>query len=91
MAREIKYGLNTVGNFRLLLFATGSYACTCSVCGCSFTGDKRARQCLGCAIRLVEEKLTTTNKQSTQCPNCDGVVVPIPTGAMCPECYYDKL
>lgn len=34
---------------------------------------------------------TTTNKQSTPCPNCDKVVVPIVTGRICPSCYYDKL
>ena len=74
MAREIKYGLNTAGNFRLLLFATGSYNCTCSICKSEFLGDKRAQQCLGCAIKLVEEKLTSTNKSSTKFPKIEEVL-----------------
>ncbi len=55
MTREIKYGLNSVGNFRLLNFATGGYSCKCAVCGTEFFGDKRATMCLGCAIEIVEK------------------------------------
>jgi len=52
--KEIEYGLKVVGNFRLLNFATGAYMCKCLVCGKEFTGDKRAIQCLGCAIKAAE-------------------------------------
>jgi len=52
---EIKYKLNSVENFRLYGFATGSYNCTCSDCGNGFLGDKRAFQCLECAIKGAEE------------------------------------
>ena len=61
MAREITYRLDAVKNFRLLNFATGSYSCTCSICGDHFIGDKRAVMCLGCAIKAAEEKFTSNN------------------------------
>lgn len=60
MAHEIEYGLNTVGHFRLLNFATGGYRCTCSVCGKEFTGDKYARWCLACALKAAEENCHST-------------------------------
>lgn len=50
-----------VKKFRILVYATGDYVCTCSVCGSAFVGDKRAVMCLPCVIKLVEEKFTTTN------------------------------
>lgn len=56
MPREIEYREDFVGNFRLLNFATGSYACTCCICGEHFVGDKRAVQCLSCALKTVKEK-----------------------------------
>ena len=72
MAHEIEYGLNTVSNFRLLNFATGSYTCKCCMCGKEFVGDKRATVCLACALKTVEEKFTSTNKQSVPpCSYCD--------------------
>ena len=46
---------SSYSNFRLLNFATGNYHCKCSVCGETFTGDKRAVQCLRCAFKAVEQ------------------------------------
>jgi len=51
----IEYGLNSASNFRLFNFATGSYTCKCVYCGCDFIGDKRACQCLECAIKQAEK------------------------------------
>lgn len=51
----IVYTEDLVGNFRLLNFATGSYNCTCCICGENFIGDKRAAQCLSCALKAVDE------------------------------------
>jgi len=53
---EIKYNLNTAGNFKLLGYATGCYSGKCLICGEKFIGDKRAMQCLGCAIKAVESR-----------------------------------
>lgn len=55
MAREIVYDNNSAENFRLFNFATGSYCCRCSVCGREFYGDKRAVQCLACALNFAEQ------------------------------------
>ena len=55
MAREITYRENMVGNFRLGLFATGSYMCLCRKCGLQYIGDKRSMWCLKCAIDTMEE------------------------------------
>jgi len=55
MDREIKYNLDFVGNFRLGYFATGSYMCTCAICGKPFTGDKRSVHCLSCSLGLQED------------------------------------
>lgn len=62
MNSKIKYGLDSVSNFHLLGFATGSYKNTCNDCGEEFFGDKRSTQCLECAIstshlaiKMVEE------------------------------------
>jgi hypothetical protein len=55
MSKEIEYGLNSASNFRLLNFATGSYNCICLICHKEFIGDKRACQCLSCALKQVEE------------------------------------
>ena len=73
MAREIKYECNKVGNFRLYNFATGSYNCICSVCGKGFLGDKRAVQCLECAIKLANKqdtKLFTEIYSANPCDYC---------------------
>ena len=59
----VTYAINCVFNFQILGFATGVYNCTCSICGIKFIGGDRAVQCLECAIKLVEEKFTSTNKQ----------------------------
>jgi hypothetical protein len=62
MAHEIEYCEGLVGNFRLLNFATGSYTCTCCICGTNFLGDKRAMQCLACALKAVEENCHSTQQ-----------------------------
>lgn len=41
----------------LIGYAPGSYFCKCSVCGEQFEGDKRAFQCLPCAVRAANEGL----------------------------------
>lgn len=66
MAREITYSDNTAGNFRLNVFATGSYMCTCRKCGLQYIGDKRSMRCLKCAIEATEEKITSNNTASTK-------------------------
>jgi hypothetical protein len=43
-----------VPNFRLGNYATGNYFGKCDICAEEFTGDKRARSCLPCAIKSVE-------------------------------------
>lgn len=57
MARKITYAIDAALNFKILGFATGAYNCTCSICKEKFVGDKRAFQCLRCAIESVESKL----------------------------------
>ena len=54
MENKISYVLNSVSNFRLYGFATGAYNCACLTCGSFFLGDKRAIQCLECAIKVAE-------------------------------------
>ena len=51
----IKYNLDSASNFRIFGFATGTYSCKCSECGTEFTGDKRAGQCLECAIKQAQK------------------------------------
>ncbi len=86
---QIEYGLDSVSNFRLLNFATGSYTCKCIVCGKEFMGDKRAVQCLDCACKMVEEKLISTNKQSTPCSCCEcGKPVKEP---LCDDCMRSAI
>ncbi len=53
----IKYGINNASNFKLQHFATGSYGCKCARCGEKFIGDKRATQCLQCALDDIESLL----------------------------------
>jgi len=72
MARKVTYAIDCAFNFRILAFATGAYNCTCSICGIKFIGDKRAVQCLECAIKLVEEKLTSTNTTKATICNKNG-------------------
>jgi hypothetical protein len=72
---QIIYREDMVGNFRLLGFATGAYMCTCRHCGVGFIGDKRAYQCLDCAIKMVEEKFTSTNQQSTPLCDCEQLFI----------------
>lgn len=68
MEHIIEYRDGFVGNFRLLNFATGNYTCTCCICGVRFIGDKRAVQCLACALKAVEENLNNTkDKQPAIC------------------------
>jgi hypothetical protein len=69
MAQVIEYIENMAGNFRLFNFATGSYTCRCCICGSNFLGDKRAVQCLACAIKAAEEKFTSTNTGSPKLPS----------------------
>lgn len=87
MKPKIEYGLNYAQNFRLFNFATGSYNCTCIYCKKNFIGDKRAVQCLSCAIKQAEE-INKNNPTPEPCPrNCD-----LPTDAYelgfthCPYC-----
>lgn len=58
MKKEIQYNLDSVGNFKLFGFATGSYACECTICGASFTGDKRSCECLDCALKKVDNLIS---------------------------------
>jgi hypothetical protein len=44
-----------VPNFRLGSYATGNYFGRCDICAEEFIGDKRARSCLPCAIKKVDE------------------------------------
>ncbi len=46
MADEILNKISRIG-----MWAPGSYMCTCFDCEDQFTGDKRALQCLPCAIK----------------------------------------
>ncbi|RVO41323.1 DNA-binding response regulator [Sinorhizobium meliloti] len=36
-------------------YAPGNYMCKCILCGCEFQGDKRAMECLECAVSLTEQ------------------------------------
>lgn len=70
---SVEYSINGVTNFRLFGFATGSYMCKCAICGNQFFGDKRARQCLDCALKAVQP--TTAPMQADaqtlrSCQNC---------------------
>ena len=85
MAREIEYGFNAVGNFRLLNFATGGYRCACRECGKEFTGDKRAVQCLACALKAVEAKFTAQNTPKAPCcTSCNSERVTV----ICNKCGF---
>lgn len=42
--------IKRVKDFRIGLFATGHYLCTCTKCNSHFEGDKRAMVCLDCII-----------------------------------------
>ena len=66
---KIQYKLDFVGNFRLGNFATGSYNCICVHCKKPFIGDKRAVQCLECAITYINNILTKT--RDIICDNCN--------------------
>ena len=68
MARKVTYAINAAFNFKILGFATGSYNCTCSDCKEQFIGDKRAFQCLECAIEQVESKFSTENTEIPKRP-----------------------
>jgi hypothetical protein len=75
MAHKITYAIDCAWNFKVGGFATGAYNCECTVCKERFIGDKRAIQCLGCAINTIESKLQSAaplNKQSKSllCPKC---------------------
>jgi len=52
----MKYDLNGVSDFKLFGFVTGNYNCKCLKCRKDFIGDKRAVQCLECAINQAESK-----------------------------------
>jgi hypothetical protein len=41
----------------LMGYAPGSYFCRCHVCGDQFEGDKRAFQCLPCAVAAANDGL----------------------------------
>lgn len=43
------------GKERLGAWAPGEYLCTCLTCGTHFLGDKRARACWPCAVKLEEK------------------------------------
>jgi hypothetical protein len=76
MSKKIEYGLNAVSNFRLLNFATGTYSCICLVCQGEFIGDKRACQCLSCALKQVEEmyqKLYGKRQESELLKDAEGI------------------
>ena len=66
---EIVYHDGMVGNFRLLGFATGEYLCHCHTCNKYFTGDKRAVQCLGCALETVDKQLKYFTDNLAKCSN----------------------
>lgn len=53
---EIKYGMDTAGNFKLFGYATGNYEGICVNCEETFFGDKRAVQCLKCAIKIAHKR-----------------------------------
>jgi len=55
-----------LNNFRLYGFATGGYYCKCHDCGSEFTGDKRATQCLDCAINTAESLHTDMKERVCQ-------------------------
>lgn len=44
----------------LLGYAPGDYSCRCSRCEKEFTGDKRAVQCLECAVTITHQALQVT-------------------------------
>ena len=51
------------------MYAAGSYVCKCVSCEELFIGDKRARQCLPCALKsdregLIDRALTWANGQA---------------------------
>ena len=64
MAHKITYAIDCAFNFKIGGFATGAYNCTCVDCKEKFIGDKRAVQCLGCAIDALESRFTSDNTES---------------------------
>ena len=96
MARKITYAIDAALNFKILGFATGAYNCTCSICKEKFVGDKRAFQCLRCAIESVESKLQSappTNIESPKllCPKCGSHVIHysyLDKDNWCDDCHF---
>ena len=81
----IQYNLDSVSNFRFFGFATGSYSCKCAECGIGFIGDKRASQCLGCAIKHAQK--TTPDRDYAKCNQCKDYYSDMSTGInFCPHC-----
>jgi hypothetical protein len=95
---EIKYSLDMVGNFRLFNFATGSYTCKCSICGCDFIGDKRSLTCMKCAIEQANIAAQAANSTG-EAPQPTGASTPLVCGGcggpldernevvLCSQCY----
>lgn len=50
-------------------FASGNYHCECTDCKRSFVGDKRARQCLRCAV-LGIERAAFAKVARAECREC---------------------
>lgn len=81
---SVIYGsLNGVSNFRLHGFGTGSYLKTCTICKKEFIGDKRAVQCLDCALEYEREcecggpcvEVAEMLYDYDYCPKCGGLMI----------------
>jgi gluconate kinase len=40
-------------------------------------------------MQWLEKQVENGQKKGVTCPNCKEKITPIPTGSMCPKCYYD--
>lgn len=51
-------------------YASGGYTCVCGRCGSDFTGDKRARTCIECALDMhYRDEITSLRKELAEARN----------------------
>lgn len=59
-------GPERASEWPLIGYAPGSYLCRCSACGKTFEGDKRAFNCLPCAVAGANDGLTRLREMEVE-------------------------
>lgn len=60
---------NTDKRPKLGSWAPGNYSNSCLFCGCSFTGDKRAKSCAPCAYEFQAKEDAAEERAKAKCFN----------------------